>query len=417
MTDDTTKGPTPPVLDMGHGISTNDPSVGKEESIGFLDILIVLAKHRKLAIGVPLVAAIVATGISLFMPNIYTATAKLMPPQQSQSSASAMLSQLGGLASLGGAALGVKNPSDQYVAMLKSRTVADALIHRFQLKDVYEARTLTDTRTELTALTNIVASKDGLITVEVDDKNPKRAAELANAYVEELEKLALGLAVTEAAQRRLFFEKQLKDAREQLVKSEADLQMRIETKGLAGVEIRGRSQAEMGAQLRAQIMTRQVQVDAAQVFATTDHPDVRRLRQEISSLMEELAKTEGGAAKTGKAPIVLPAGLDNVRRLREMKFLEAKVEFLTRQFEMAKVDEAKDAGLIQVLDRAIEPEKKTKPKRTLNILLATLTAAALVVIVLLAREAIERSMLQPDQKARLGVLKAYFRNAPRIPRG
>jgi hypothetical protein len=155
---------------------TNHQSPDDEE-ISLLDILIVLAKHKKLVLGLPFLAAVIAAGITLLMPNWYTATAKLLPPQQSQSNALAILGQLGALSGGASSALGIKNPSDIFVAMLKSRTVADALAERFNLKDLYNTQFVQDARKALAGNTNIVAGRDGVITIEVDDKSPQRAAD------------------------------------------------------------------------------------------------------------------------------------------------------------------------------------------------------------------------------------------------
>ena len=181
------------------GTSHQPPATShdQDDEISLLDILIVLAKHKKLILGLPLVAAVVAAGITLLMPNWYTATTKILPPQQSQSSAAAMLGQLGALAGVAGGGLGIKNPNDTFVAMLKSRTIADAIIERFKLKELYDVKYLQDTRKELSNNVSISSGKDGVITINVDDKEPARAAEMANTYVEELEKLTLKLAVGE----------------------------------------------------------------------------------------------------------------------------------------------------------------------------------------------------------------------------
>ncbi|MGQ0523050.1 MAG: Wzz/FepE/Etk N-terminal domain-containing protein, partial [Betaproteobacteria bacterium] len=170
--------------------ATETATTRDDDEISLLDIAIVLAKHKKLILGLPLIAAVIAAGISLLLPNIYTGTARILPPQQSQSSsAAALIGSLGGLAGLAGGQLGIKNPADLYVGMLKSRTVADKLISRFELKSLYESKTLDDARRVLGDNTRISAGKDGFITVEFDDTDPKRAAVVANSYVEELDHL------------------------------------------------------------------------------------------------------------------------------------------------------------------------------------------------------------------------------------
>src|SRR6266705_4477622 len=187
-----------------------EENASADDEVSLLDLLIVLAKHKRIVLGVPFATAIAAAIISLLMPNIYTGTTRILPPQQSASAASALLNQLGGalggFGGLAGGVVGVRNPNDLYVGMLKSRTVADNLIARFDLNKVYQQELQSGTRNVLQGTTSIAAGRDGIITIEVDDKDPKRAAELANAYVDELMKLTRVLAVTEASQRRLFFE-------------------------------------------------------------------------------------------------------------------------------------------------------------------------------------------------------------------
>ncbi len=162
-----------------------------EDGISLIDLLIVLAKHKWLIIGLPLLVGICAAVYSLSLPPIYTATAKILPPQASQSSAAAMLSQMGGMGGSAGAALGMKNPNEMYVAMLKSRTVADNMIQRFGLMDAYKTAAMVDARKVLGIASQIAAGRtDGVITIHLDDRDPKRAAELANAYIEELHKLS-----------------------------------------------------------------------------------------------------------------------------------------------------------------------------------------------------------------------------------
>src|SRR5882672_2048354 len=206
------------------GAQTAPGPAAEEDEIALLDLLIVLAKHKRVVFGVPLAAAIGAATISLLLPNVYTGATRILPPQQSASAASALVNQLGGalggLGGVAGGALGIRNPNDLYVGMLKSRTVADNLIARFELGKVYGKDLLSDARRRLERETTIVAGKDGIITIEVDDKDPKRAAEIANAYVEELMKLTKILADTEASQRRLFFERQLAQAKDNLTASE-----------------------------------------------------------------------------------------------------------------------------------------------------------------------------------------------------
>lgn len=385
-----------------------------DEEISLLDIAIVLAKHKKLILGLPLLAAVITAGITLLMPNWYTATVKLLPPQQSQSNAVAILGQLGALS--GGAASlvpGLKNPSDIFVAMLKSRTVADAIIERFKLKELYDQKYLQDTRKALSKNVDITAGREGVITLEVDDTNPQRAADMANAYVEELEKLTRRLAVGEAGQRRLFFEQQLKQAKDDLTLAETELtKFQVEKKVL---NPQGQASLTIAAAagLQAQIAAKEVQITALKSFATQDNPDLFRAREELAGLRTQLAKVGRGGSSDpgdvllsiGKAP---EQGAEYLRRFRDMKYYETLFELLAKQYEIAKIDEAKEATLIQVLDKAIEPERKSKPKRWLIVLLTGLVIGILAVLFAFAREATEKAKGDPAQMVRLGLIRRYL---------
>ena len=384
----------------------------QDDEINLFDLLIVLAKHKLMVLGFPLVAGVLAVIVSLLLPNIYTATTKILPPQQGQAGgAAAMLAQLGGLAGAAGGLAGIKNPSDLYIGMMKSRTVADNIIQRFDLTKVYEGKYPSQVRLTFANASNITAGKDGIISIDVDDKDPKRAADLANAYVEELMKLTQVLAVTEASQRRLFFERQLGQAKESLAKAEAAARGAMQSGGLMQVEGQGRTLVETTARLRGQITVKEVQIGAMRSFATDRNPDMRMAQQELDTLKYELARLEGagtlGHSKTNadRSPDKAGSGIDSVRLLRDVKYQETVYELLAKQFELAKIDEAKESTVVQVLDKAIEPDRKSKPKRSVVVLLATLAALFVGVIGAFVREALVKAKANPDQAGKLSDLK------------
>jgi len=391
-----------------------DSSAIPDDEVSLLDLLIVVAKHKRLVLGVPFGAAISAAAISLFMPNYYTGTTRILPPQQSASAASALLTQLGGalggLAGAGGA-LGIRNPSDLYVSMLKSRTVADNLIARFDLSKVYGRELQSDTRTALQNLTTIAAGRDGVISIEVDDKDPKRAAELANAYVDELAKLTKVLAVTEASQRRLFFERQLLQAKDSLTAAEVAARVGLQKGGLAQVDAQGRSMIAVTARLRAEISAKEVQLGAMRTFAAEGNPELQRTQQELEALRRELSRVEGASplAAAGKSGETGSSGLDNLGRLRDVKYYEFLYELLAKQYELAKIDEAKDATIIQVMDKAIEPDRRSKPRRTLITVISTISALFFSVLWAFARETVSRAKADPQRASRLESLHRYLK--------
>ena len=202
--------------------------------------------------------------LALILPKRYTATATVLPPQQNSSMAGALASQLGGLgamASLAGGGLGLKNPNDLYVAMFKSQTVEDAMIRRFDLMRAYSQKYLSTTRRAFEASFIVEGNnKDGLIHLSVEDKDPKRAAEMANAWIEEYRRLSQGLAIGEASQRRLFFELQMQQAKDNLANAEEALKKTEQTTGVIQMDSQARALIESAVTLRAQIAAKEVQL-------------------------------------------------------------------------------------------------------------------------------------------------------------
>jgi len=296
--------------------------------------------------------------------------------------------------------------------MVKSRTVADNIINRFDLQKLYEQDTMVETRNALANNTTVLAGKDGLITIEFEDKDPARAAAVANAYVEELDKLTQVLAVTEAAQRRLFFERQLRQAKKDLSEAEVALQKTQEETGLIKLDDQGRALIEAVAVLRGQISAKEVELRAMRTYTTETNPDYVRTQQQLAGLRTELAKLERAQASgqsgimlsTGKVP---EAGLEYLRKFRDVKYQETIFELLAKQFEAAKLDEAKEAAIIQVVDKAVAPDRKSKPKRALIVILATLSAGLISLLWVFVLEARERASKDPVQAARLAALRRY----------
>jgi uncharacterized protein involved in exopolysaccharide biosynthesis len=247
---------------MATGGSTGGPPTQGdfEEEISLLDLLLPLIESWKLWILGSLLVGVLALGVAFLMTPTYTARTTFLPPQQQQSGISSALSSLGGLASLAGlagASGSLKSPADQYVALMQSVTAEDRLIEQFNLQQVYEAKYRFEARQELEKHTRIlVGKKDGLISVEVDDVDPQRASDMANAYVEELRRMTSVLAVSEAQQRRVFFEKELQDARDQLTKAQQELQASGFNFGALRAE--PRAAAESYARLKAEITAAEV---------------------------------------------------------------------------------------------------------------------------------------------------------------
>lgn len=372
------------------------------------DLMIVLARRKKLIIGLPLLVGILAVGGSLMVPNSYTASTKLLPPQQ-QTGASALLSQLGGAAGLAGSISGVKSTTDVYIGMLKSRTVADRLVGKFDLKTKYDTVSQELARRQLAQATTVASGKDGMITIEVEDKDQKLVASIVTAYVSELQALTKTLAVTDASQRRLFFERQLESAKDNLAKVEMSLKGAMDSGGVISVDSESRAILETAARVKAQISAKEIQLGSMRAFVTPQNPDFQRASQELLSLRAELAKLEGGRSGSTEAGVPTRAGLENIQLMRDLKYYQMLYEMLARQYEVARLDEAKESSMIQVLDPAIEPEFKSKPKRALIVLGSTFLAFLAAVALALFSAFRERAMMVPDEAARWSELRSHLR--------
>jgi len=367
-----------------------------------IEVLLVLAREKKRILQITVAAALLATIVAFLLPKMYTATATLLPPQQKQSTLNLMLGQLGALAGLGGASdLGLKNPADLFVAMLRSRTIEDNLINRFDLRKVYWVKRYQDARKKLESHSEVVATKEGLISISVSDREPRRAAEIANAYVEELHNLNQNLAITEAGQRRLFYDQQLRAEREELSRAELALKQVQEKSGLLQPDAQGRTVIASVADMRAQIAVHEVQLQTMRSYATSNNPDLKRAETELAGLRSQLAKLEHNNAAVGDGNIGIPARqmpqaeLEYLRRAREVKYHDALYEFLGKQLEAARIDEGQNAILIQVVDSAVEPERKSGPRRMLIVLVSTATGFMLACVGVLIMEALRRKQQDP----------------------
>ncbi len=379
----------------------------------FLNAFIILAKHRTAILGVTAGTALLVAIVSLLLPVFYTANAKILPPQQNQSIATAMLGQLGPLiGATAGKDLGLRNPNDLYVGMLRSRSLEDSLIDRFALLSVYKEKKRDDARRRLEGLTEIVSGKDSLISISVEDRSPARAAEMANAYVEELQKLTNSLAVTDAAKQRLFFERELKTAGDELATAELALKRTQESTGIIQLDSQSKVMLESYANMRAQLSAKEVQVQAMQTFATPENPDLMRAQQELAALRTQVARFEGGKSGGPSSDIALAkvpsSGLEYIRRFRDVKYRETLMELLTKQYEVARIDEAKDASLIQVLDKAIPPETKSWPHRGIMVILFTLLAFLLAILWSYFSESLQHAKEDPEYALRIHMLKTYL---------
>lgn len=387
-----------------------------EDSISLLDLLITLVKHKFTILAIAAGATTIALVAALVITPTFTATTRILLPQNSGSStAAALLAQnlgSGAAAGLAGGALGLKNPSDQYIGLLKSRTVGARLNEQFKLQTRYEAKTVSAALKTLGTKTTIAAGKDGIISIDVDDHDPKFAAQLANGYVEALNWLTKRLALTEVAQRRLFFEGQLKQAHEDLAEAEDKMKAAQKKTGLIQLDAQAKAMIEATTELRAQIAMREVELSSLQTYATEKNPDYIRLKTQIETLRGKLKGMEGRAQASPDDPAyvanVPDVGLKYLRLMRDLKYRETLYELLAKQYEMARLEEARQAPVMQVLDVAVPPEQKSKPKRALMVVLGGLGGLFIGILFAFMKEGASRSARNPEQAARWAELKHYL---------
>ena len=373
-----------------------------DDEISLLDLLQVIVDNLRLLVLGPLLCGLAALGISFAITPTFTAKTQFLPPQQQQSAAASMLASLGALGGLAGAATSIKSPSDQYVSFMKSMSVQDALIERFKLMDRYEAKLKSDTRLELTGNVRVTSGKDGLISVEVDDSDPKFAAELANAHVEELRKLLGRLAVTEAQQRRMFFEKQLEMTKENL--SKADLALKSSGINSSVLKSSPASAVEAVARIKAGISVQEVKLGTMRNYLTENSPEFKQALNELNSLKAHLIKAE-------KEEPAVEGASDYVARFRDFKYQETMYELFAKQFELAKVDESREGAVIQVLDIAEPPDRESKPKKSIIAIITTLASGFALLLFVILRNALKNASQDEDTKLKMYTLKGSWNRA------
>lgn len=389
-----------------------------EVEMHLIDLLTLLSMHRKLIAWFTFSVAVLTAIIVFIVPSKYTATTLLLPPSQNSSMSSALLGQLGGsgaLASLAGVGLGIKNPGDMYVSLFRSRTVEDALIQRFGLMSRYHKRTMVDTRIAFEDRSTVVLGvKDGLIRITITDRDPKLAADIANAYVDEFQKHSDKLAITEASQRRAFFQRQLLEANQNLTAAEEALKTTQQSTGALQISSQAKSLIETAATLHGQISAKEVQLQGMRSFATEYNPEMVIAEQQLDALKSQLAKLTG-TAENSSSDIIMPrgnipqAGMEYLNKVRDVRYYETIEELIAKQFEMAKLDEAREGATIQVADVAVPPDKRSSPKRTVSVILATILGFLAVSAWCIFANRFKRLKNDPEERRRLDALMDTFR--------
>ncbi|MDE2094618.1 MAG: lipopolysaccharide biosynthesis protein [Burkholderiales bacterium] len=374
-----------------------DDDLDDDEGLSLLDLAIPLAEHWKLLVIGPLLAGLVALGITYLIAPTFTARTVFLPPQQQQSAAASALSSLGALSGLVGAAANIKSPADQYVALMESATVSDHIIDRFGLMKVYDDKYRFEARKDLAKNVQIsIGKKDGLISVEVDDHSPQRAADMANRYVDELRDMTSHLALTEAQQRRVFFEAQLRQTRDRLTQAQQALQASGFNPGALKAE--PKAAADSYARMRAEVTAAEVRLQTMRRSLADTSPEVQQQLAQLDALRAQLGKVEATTPSDG--------GPDYISKYRQFKYEETLFDLFSRQYEMAKLDESREGSLIQVVDAAMPPEHKSKPKRAIVAVGSIIGSFFLLALFVWIRQSWRRARATPETAEKVAQLRA-----------
>lgn len=378
--------------------------------INLLDYVEIIAKRWRMITTVTATAFLLSIAISFALPKIYSSTALILPPQQDNGVMGMMTALSGGMAGLAGDLLGKGTSADLYVGILRSRTVKDALIDRFKLMEVYEQKYRLDTYKVLDTKAAISAGKkDGIISITVEDKDPKLAADLANAFIDELGRLTVKLNISGAGKNRGYLEDRLRKAKVDLTKTEEALRTFQASNKAFDVPEQAKASIQGVAQLRAQLAVQEVQIAGMRSRFTDTTQEVIDAKAAIAKLRAQIAQLEGGDRGSSIPSVgsVPELGQEYVRLMREFKVQEAIFELLTKQYEMARMSEAKDVDGIQIIQVATVSDKKAKPKRSMIVLAASFVSGFGAILYAFIREG--GTKISDDNRQRLQEIFATAR--------
>jgi capsule polysaccharide export protein KpsE/RkpR len=356
------------------------------DEISFQDALQPLVRRWRIMLAAPILAGVLGYSGSYLVRPVFSSTVMFLPPQQQQGGAAAALASLSSLAGLAGGAA-ARTPAEQYVGLMQSATVSNRLIDRFKLLEVYEKEFRQEARRELLSkVTFLIGKKDGLVSVTVEDHDASRAAAIANQYVDELRSLSAKLVISEAQQRRAFFEHHLQETKSRLIEAQSALESSGVSEG--AIKAEPRAAAEGYAQLRAELTTAEVRLEAARGRLTDTAPEIQPLLATVQALRQRLTAVEKSSKQGADRP-------DYVSKYREFKYQEMLFELFARQFELARVDESKEGALIQVVDKAVPAEVKSKPRRRYYALAAAAIVFAGLVMYFIVQAQLARNRQTP----------------------
>ena len=351
--------------------NASPPLREEEDSVDLLEVFHRLRRAKRTVLTVTLGTFLIATAFAFILPFSYTSTTSFIPPTNVGNGSSMASIVAGQLSGAGASDLlgGLRSPGDVYAGILKSHSVAGALVKKFDLMRVYKVKKESLAEKALAGDTDVtVNTRSSIVTVDVTAKSPELARDLANGYMDALRVTNGRLALGQSSQRRLFFEQQLAKEKDDLEDAEVDLKKTEEQSGLIAPTGQTESEIKTIAEMQAEIAVREVRLASLRDSATEQNPDVIRLHSEIADLQGQLSRLRNGSSSESSATIptarVPEVQLEYVRKEREVKYHEALFEMLSRQYEAARLDESRDAPVLQVLDPATYPDTKSAPKRS-----------------------------------------------------
>jgi tyrosine-protein kinase Etk/Wzc len=390
----------------------------EEQEIHLLDLLITCLKHKRLILGGTMGLGLLVLLLCLIMTPVFEGKSGIMPPQSNSGSSTAgqLLGQFAGVASMilgtGGTTTG-----DLYVGLLKSPAVVDPFIDKFDIMKIYGRATREDARdlvTEQLVVTE-VDTKSGIVMVSAFDKDPKRAAEMSNFLAHGLQNLYESLSTSEAAKRRLFFDGQLRKTQEDLNRSEAALASFAEKSGAIRIDEQA-SAALAGIQgFRNSVALKEVEIEVKKTYASRGNPELKRAQQELDALRFQLKKLEEKDDHNSTTDAIIPTaqipslGMEYLRKMRDFKYYEVLYELLVKQYEAARLEEARESNNVQIAFPAVPPERKAKPKTILWTALAIAVGLFLSTFTAFSLEWYHKSAEQPEQRERLENVKKYLK--------
>ena len=374
------------------------------ETINLLDYLAVIVKYRRMVALTTSAAFVISIVISLLLPKVYSSTARILAPQQ-ESGLASLMGQAGAGTLTTGDLLGKSTSADMYAGILRSEAVKDAVIDRFNLMKVYRQKYRIDTYKEIDNKSTIVTGKrDGIVSITVEDKDPARAAEMANGFVDELGRIVAALNVSGAGQSRIFLEGRLALVKADLARAEEALRSFSMKNKAIQVSEQAKLTIEGIARLKAQLAAQEVNLATYQNYLTDSSQEIKNAKAGISSLKSQIARLEG----TDSTGAILPVGSvptlvqEYTQLMREYKTQESLLDLLTKQYEMYKLSEAKNFPSIQIIQKARVSDKKSKPKRVRIVLASTFAAFFASLLAAFVREYVGK--MPTEEKSRCIVL-------------